>query len=142
MCLYRRIKYHLNREWKFLAPVIRIFFKKIFQSLRILKKSDVASNVSHKRANYQFEIICILSYRKMTSVDMSIVSNAHYQISKRKTDFVIFLQPIIKGFALRFCMIAEYIIDNVQNSLQFSETCKYDFEYFNFNIEESMELGS
>jgi hypothetical protein len=35
-------------------------------------------------------------------------------------------------------LIAEYSIDNVQNSLQFSETCKYDFEYFNFNIEGSM----
>jgi hypothetical protein len=52
-----------------------------------MKKPHMVNDVSQKRVKYQFQILYIMSYKKITKkVDLNI----HFQISKRY-QFVIFV---------------------------------------------------
>jgi hypothetical protein len=65
-------KIHHSLPWisrtDFWAPVLPLQKKSYLQVF--LKNLDVVNDLSNKRAKFQLEKLCILSYTKMTSVDL------------------------------------------------------------------------
>jgi hypothetical protein len=70
-------------------------------------------------------------------VDLSLLSNGHFQNSKTFRHCQFCAAQSVKNFALRYCMIARYIVDYIHTFLDFFKHVNMFFELF--KIKSSMQ---